>query len=1179
MDSQELKRLREQVAKLSVEKTALQQRLSELPNNEEQELAAWLDSCSSAIHIEQLDLLLGNVVNYLHADGATLSIYQHDAQYVAMTVCYPVVNSHEKLLCDYSIDEYPWSWQQLLTGQTLILNALDDIPKQYTQDLSFYQKLNQPSSIQVPLMFEERVQGLLELHSQGRSHHWRDIDIRMLERLSQPFFSACNRIIKDNIDREGLVLLQQLIHNTGVSYALLNHQRSLYTFGSNMASMFNLPANTPLNPQLFDQQWWQTIFEQGNLTPLVMEWIAADGSRKFFSCTPTIIHHNTEQKPDTVLIGYTDITQLQTKTIDSQWLINILQKLHISPDMETIQHILGELLKHVNASGVIISLDNAIITTESADDAMVKNVYQQHDAKKVTQLHDDIYQILKTKKTLFFSSLDSAPQQLLNNKEHMSILQSIAIKGLYSIKFKRPNGESAIIILDWDKQHEIPKLELIETTLLSVGDTIFAVIDQISDKKILQTKISQEQWLTTQIDKLYRSNYPIESAVNQVLKALCRYVNAERIFIRHRKENSGIYKLSYQYCEPGIASIKDTVGAEIDLSNLPPEHILMLGKPQAINNMEGKIKSLAAKKNLVLHEDPIQATLMMPLFGIEGIPAYIAVDCLTRSHEWTKEHEQVVQAIGDAICMTHDRQDIYYRLLNSEQRFSMAMEASQNGIWEWQLDSDEIYVSPGCSKLFGFTHQETHIQFNQDRILKRIHDDDKAMFLSELDKLLQHNLPFENTKIRFITKENTIIWCYSRKKFTSWNSQGKPTRLIGVIINISDFIKQQQALDKARIEAEQANNEKNDFLARMSHEIRTPMNAIIGLSHLVKDTPLNEKQHDFITHIHSAANSLLGIINDILDYSKIAAGKLILNNTNFDFEDCLNQVIRINSFLTDQKSLQLLLDHDSHIPKKLFGDNLRLSQILTNLLSNAVKFTEQGDIIVKTQLLALEKQHAKIQINVIDSGMGISDNYIQQLFDPFSQADGTISRRFGGTGLGLTIVQHLASLMGGNIGVVSELNKGTNFTLTLSFALAKKHTNDQQRLRSERYDKQLQGLHILVAEDNIVNQKVAAGILRKKGINCQFANNGQEAINLLQERGNHYDAILMDIEMPDVDGYQASTYIRQTLHNNIPIIAMTAHAMSGDADKAMAAGMNAHVTKPINPDTLYEALSQQLSPR
>ncbi|MCR8924382.1 ATP-binding protein [Dasania sp. GY-MA-18] len=1190
MDDKDVEQLQQTIAKLRAENAALQKRLSTTADATNQQLSSWLDSCSSATHIEQLDILLGEVAAYLNADGATLSIHHYGSHQLNLVSSYPISSSQEKTRCQYHIDDFPWTWQQLQSGRPLIINKLSDIPSNNKTDIHFYQTLKQPSALQIPLTFEDRIQGILEVHSQGRTHNWSANDCELLQQLSQAFFSAANRILKDKLDREGLQLLQKVAENTGVSYALLNYERSHYSFGRNLASMLGLPCDTLLTPQSFDQQWqaqqlvkqqrwWQDIFQQENTSPLILQWHGKNNEIKYFCCTPSIIYRDKHNKPDTVLVGYTDITQLQTQTLNSQWLSNVLQQLHLSPQLSTINHILSELLKRLNASGVMVFLNQQVITTQTSSDAIVKDIYSDNKAEDINSFNAEIYKLLKKSRPLFFTRLDQAPKSLIENSKYYNILKSIKSQGLYAATFNRQNNTPALIVLTWDENHNIAQLNLIEATLLSIGDTLFSVIDQINDKKALQQKIVQEQWLTTQVDQLYRSRYPIESTVNKVLKALCQHLNAERIFIRHRIENSNIYQVSYQHCEPGIPSIVDSIGANIDLSNLPSEHVLVIGKPIAINDMSGKEKLLAAKKNLVLQEDPVLATLMMPLFGIEGIPAYIAVDCMTHTQQWTKEHEKLVQAVGDAICMAHDRQEIYYQLLNNEQRLSMAMEASQHGMWEWQLDTNSIYISPECSSLFGFQHAERQIYFDSDRFLKRVHDDDQALFSAELDKLQNNQLPFEDIKLRFIKKDHSIIWCYLRAKFTDWDFHGNPKCLIGVMINISDFILQQQALDKARIEAEQANIEKSDFLARMSHEIRTPMNAIIGLSHLMKDSDLNEKQLDYIDHIHSAANNLLGIINDILDFSKIAAGKLIIDNANFYFEETLKQVLRITSFLSDQKSLKLVLVHDDNIPKKLYGDSLRLSQILTNLLSNAVKFTEQGEIILKTQLLNLTGNKVELQINVIDSGMGISDDYIQQLFDPFSQADGSISRRFGGTGLGLTIVQRLATLMGGNIGVVSELGKGTNFTLTLTFELAKQQQPDQSQQQHDHYQQQLRGLHILVAEDNIVNQKVAAGVLNKKGMQYSFANNGQEAIQLMQEHAANYDAILMDIEMPEVNGYQATSYIRHTLGSDIPIIAMTAHAMSGDTEKALAAGMNAHISKPINPNALYQTLSHHVARR
>ena len=388
-----------------------------------------------------------------------------------------------------------------------------------------------------------------------------------------------------------------------------------------------------------------------------------------------------------------------------------------------------------------------------------------------------------------------------------------------------------------------------------------------------------------------------------------------------------------------------------------------------------------------------------------------------------------------------------------------------------------------------------------------------------------------------------------------------------------------QELKIAKEKAESSDKSKSEFLANMSHEIRTPMNAIIGMSFLILKSKLTIKQKNYIDNIYIAANSLLGLINNILDFSKIDAEKLELDMAPFEVSGVIQQLVSLMGMDAKEKSLTLTIDIESNVTNNLKGDALRLGQILINIVNNAIKFTEQGDILITVKQIAALDDYVTLRFSVKDSGIGMTEEQLEKLFQSFSQADTSTTRKYGGTGLGLCISKKLIEMMGGKIEVESVIGKGCCFSFTVN--LQRIESKEILKYEEHRYAEistlnkddisNCKGKQVLLAEDNKTNQLVAQELLEMIGFRVDIANNGQEAVTLNQ--ANQYDLILMDIQMPLMDGFQATQAIHQQKHSkNIPIIAMTAHALSGDREKSIAAGMVEHITKPINPDTFYKIL-------
>ncbi|WP_217606455.1 hybrid sensor histidine kinase/response regulator [Chitinophaga sp. GbtcB8] len=397
--------------------------------------------------------------------------------------------------------------------------------------------------------------------------------------------------------------------------------------------------------------------------------------------------------------------------------------------------------------------------------------------------------------------------------------------------------------------------------------------------------------------------------------------------------------------------------------------------------------------------------------------------------------------------------------------------------------------------------------------------------------------------------------------------------LLGFLYIISRIHQQEQlidALDQSQQKERKLSAIKEQFLANMSHEIRTPMNAVLGFTRLLQGQSLNDKSKEYVSAIQSAGENLLDIINDILDISKIEAGMMRLEPVSFSLRGSLHSLQTMFLPKAVEKHLSLVMLIEDNVPDILYGDVLRLTQVLVNLTNNAIKFTNEGAVTIRVSLVQQHDSNVRILFTVKDTGIGIATDKLPYIFDRFNQAEANTTRKYGGTALGLAIVKQLVELQHGKASVESQPGKGSTFTIELPYTLGEVMPESGTELYNGNGQTPYTDAHLLIAEDNRMNQDLLRHLLYNWHLHFHVVNNGIEVLQALEKQ--HFDLVLMDIQMPEMDGYTAARKIRQELRSNIPIVAMTAHAMAGEREKCLSYGMNEYVAKPIREEELYRII-------
>ncbi|MEO6549591.1 MAG: response regulator [Ferruginibacter sp.] len=533
------------------------------------------------------------------------------------------------------------------------------------------------------------------------------------------------------------------------------------------------------------------------------------------------------------------------------------------------------------------------------------------------------------------------------------------------------------------------------------------------------------------------------------------------------------------------------------------------------------------------------------------------------------------QSLEKSVWYSIERKKNIELLKENNERYDIISKATNDIIWDWDLLTDKVkWIGQGLKNYLPHYKSEESIPGNF--WVKGLHADERKKVVGGLYKVIDEGANSCESDYRFLRNDGSYAHINSRGYLIK-DEFGKPIRMIGSLQDITDRKNAELETQKARREAEEARKTQEQFLANMSHEIRTPMNGVIGMTQLLTATNLTDDQKECVATIKESAENLMVIINDILDLTKIVAGKITLVKSNYVFNDIINNSVKINQYRADEKGILLKTDIDKDIFPFLSGDPVRLNQILINLVGNAIKFTEKGEVNVKVKLLDQNDKTVSLEFSISDTGIGIAEDKIETVFERFIQISGTSTRKYGGTGLGLTITRQLIELQGGSIHVKSQEEKGSVFTFYLTIQKGICPVVAEHKISTKELLDTLNGINILLVEDNIINQKVAVKTLSIRGASIDVANHGKEAIELLKMKS--YDIILMDLQMPEMDGYEATRIIRHEMSEAIsltPIIAMTASALIADRDKCLQAGMNDYIAKPFVAQELNEKILYQL---
>ncbi len=595
------------------------------------------------------------------------------------------------------------------------------------------------------------------------------------------------------------------------------------------------------------------------------------------------------------------------------------------------------------------------------------------------------------------------------------------------------------------------------------------------------------------------------------------------------------------------------------------EEAVLGKKDEDVFKEAGEIESYLATDQLVLKEkEPIMIQKLSIQAGNKQIFARTFKIPIFDSNGEVDSILGILENITDVVNSQQE-------LENAEKRWNYALSGSRDAVWDVNLITDETFFSPMFNEMLGY---EAH-----EKIAEKweflVHPEDLVRSWNLFVDHLEGKTSFYECEYRLRGKNGDYFWVLDRGKVAEFDAEGNPSRVIGTYSNIDYRKKLESEYIIAIQKAEEASKAKSLFLSTMSHEIRTPMNGVIGIINILINENAHAEQKDNLEALKYSANNLMYLLNDILDFNKIDAGKIDIEERSFDLYYILQNTLKSFVNTAKEKRLELNLSASNNFPKAVIGDPLRLNQIFNNLISNAVKFTHSGGVKVEAITENLSADEIQIRFSIIDTGIGIDEAFLPQLFDQFTQASNDTTRKFGGSGLGLAICKSLVKLLGSELHVKSKKDEGSEFWFSLNFKIDKsKEENKREQILPAEIG--FPGMQLLLVEDNQMNVMVAKNFLNKWDIQTDLATNGKEALVAVQKK--RYDIILMDLQMPEMDGFEATKHLRLAGFQT-PIFALTANVNSETKAQVIACGMNEYISKPFNPEELFQKIEKYYKPK